>query len=709
MKYTRDRQQQYHKMTKDFLKSGQVSPLDVGQLRDVLIFHEWKYYVDNNPLISDYEYDQLFKILEAIEFAHPDLITLDSPTQRVASDLNEDFAPVAHTVPMLSLGNSYNAEDLIDFDRQIKKLCQLDFDAEVDYCVEPKFDGGSIALVYEDDYLIRGATRGNGIMGEEMTPNAKAMPTIPLKAKFSSLGIVKAEMRGEALIRKDNFEEINKQRAEDGKDLFANPRNAATGGLRMKDPNETRKRGLEAFMFQFGYAVDAAGNDMLPTLGTHDKSIETLGELGFKIPMQERRVVSDINGAIAFCAEWEAKRDDYQYEIDGMVVKVNSLELQDKCGYTAHHPRWAIAYKFKAKQATTKMINIEYQVGKVGSITPVAKLDPVHIAGVTVSSVSLHNEEFITSKDLRIGDTVVVERAGDVIPYIVKSLSELRDGSEEVVKFPEYCPINTTAVAVPLVKVETEAAWRCENCVCGAQDLQKIIFHVSKVAMDIDGFGKSNVERFHQEGILNDISDVYALDYDKIATLEGFGDRSIEKLQVSISAAKENPIHKLLHSLSIHHLGKKASKLIAQHIDHVLDLRDWTEAQFTEIKDIGPVVAKNVRAYFAVPSNIEMLERMESYGVNLTQTDADRPLVVADSAPLSGKTILFTGTLYKMGRKEAQELAEQNGAKNISAVSKNLDVLVAGEKAGSKLKKAQEIGTVRIMSEDDFLELIGKV
>lgn len=707
--YSKQQQKKLYELSKQLISTHSISPLEIEDLKEILRFHEWKYYVQNTPVVSDFEYDQLFKKLEELERTNPNLLTLDSPTQRVASDLNEDFAPVEHTVPMLSLGNSYNAEDLIDFDRQVKKLCGLDPDSKVEYCIEPKFDGGSIALLYEDDYLVRGATRGNGILGEEMTPNAKAMPSIPLKASFSKLGIVKAELRGEALIRKDNFDKINIQRGKEGKSLFANPRNAATGGLRMKDPNETRKRGLEAFIFQFGYAVDRNGNDMLPLLKTHDKGIETLGDIGFKIPIVERKVVSEIQGAIDFCADWEKKRDGYQYEIDGMVVKVNSLELQDKCGFTSHHPRWAIAYKFKAKQATTKMINIEYQVGKVGSITPVAKLDPVHIAGVTVSSVSLHNEEFITSKDLRIGDTVVVERAGDVIPYIVKSLEDLRDGTEERVKFPETCPINTSEEPVALVQEGSEAAWRCPNCVCGAQDLQRIIFHVSKVAMDIDGFGKSNVERFHEEGWLRDISDVYNLDYGNISALEGFGKRSADKLESAINKAKENPIHKLLHSLSIHHLGKKASKLIAQEISHVMDLQQWTEATFTDIKDIGPVVAKNVIEYFANPVNIRMLERLESFGVNLSQTEDDKPLEVAVDAPLVGKTILFTGSLQKMGRKEAQELAAQNGAKNISAVSKNLDILVVGEKAGSKLKKAEALGTVQVMTEDAFLELIGKI
>lgn len=402
------------------------------------------------------------------------------------------------------------------------------------------------------------------------------------------------------------------------------------------------------------------------------------------------------------------KRDTYAYEIDGMVVKVNSLELQEKCGFTAHHPRWAIAFKFKAKQATSRLIAVEYQVGKIGSITPVAKIEPVFLAGVTVSSISLHNEEFIKSKDLRLGDTVLVERAGDVIPYIVKSFPELRKGNEEIITFPEFCPTNSTDVPVRLVKEEGESAWRCPNCICGAQELQKMIFHVSKDAMDIDGFGKSYVERFYELGWLKDMSDIYNLDYEKIAGLEGFGKRSAENIKAAVDKAKNNPLHRLLHSLSIHHLGKKASKLIAEQIHHVMDLRSWPKERYLEIKDIGPVVAENVSAWFANETNIEMLSKMETFGVNLNQTEEDKPLQVAENAVFSGMTILFTGTLLQMGRKEAEEKAAKAGARNISAVSSNLNILVVGEKAGSKLKKARELGTVQIYTEEEFLKLINE-
>lgn len=677
---------------------------EIDDLRAVLRFHEYKYYVESQPLISDYEYDLLYKSLEKLESEYPESITPDSPTQRVASDLNGDFPPAEHIVPMLSLGNSYNADDLRDFDRQIKKLCKLEPDTKVEYSVEPKFDGGSIAIIYEDDILKRAATRGNGFTGEEMTPNAKAMPSMPLKANFSSKGIKKVELRGESLIKKSLFLKINDQRAHKGLPVFANPRNAATGGLRMKDPNETRARGIETFVFQLGYAIDRDGNDVLPTLEKHTNGIALLGELGFKIPRKGENIANDIEEAISLCKKWEEGREEYPYEIDGMVIKVNQYHLQEICGSTQHHPRWAIAYKFKAKQATSKLINVDYQIGKIGSITPVAKIEPVQLAGVTVSSVSLHNEDFITSRDLRIGDTVVVERAGDVIPYIVKSLDELRDGSEEKIIFPHQCPSCDTQ----LIREEDEAAWRCPNTLCPAQQLQKMIFHVSKDAMNIDGFGKSYIEKFYELGWIKDISDIYHLDYDKIAGLEGFGVKSAENLRNAIESAKKNSISRVLHSLSIHHLGKKASKIIAQHIPHIMDLKDWEIEQYTEIKDIGPVVAKNTHHFFHDEDNLTILNRMEEYGVNFYQMADDQPIIIEEGAVLSGKTILFTGTLMKMKRNEAKKLAEENGAKNISAVSGNLDILVVGEKAGSKLKKAQEIGTVNILSEDEFLALIGK-
>ena len=693
---------------------GTQSEQRADDLRRVIRYHEWRYYVQNDPVLSDFEYDQLYKQLEAIEAANPELVTPDSPTLRVGKDLTERFSQVAHLTPMLSLDNSYDAEDLIDFDEQVKKLCKLQKESDVEYCVEPKFDGGTIALVYENDRFVRAATRGNGQVGDEISANIRTLRTVPLQAAFSNRGIVKAELRGEALIRKDVFEKINTKRQEAGEQLFANPRNAATGGLRMKDPREAASRGLEAFLYQLGYAADAQGNNALENFTTHDESIRLLRELGFKVPLhqpepgnhlEETKTCRNIADVITFCQAWQDFRDEYPYEIDGMVIKVNSLELQAQCGYTSHHPRWAIAFKFKARQATTRLRDVEFQVGKTGAVTPVAKLEPVPLAGVIVQNVSLHNEEFIRAKDIRIGDQVLVERAGDVIPYIVKSLPELRDGSEREVVYPKRCPVCHSE----LIKPDDEAIWRCENAECEAQVVQRMIFHTSKHAMDIEGLGESTIERFYKLGWLHSIADLYRLDYEKVAQLEGFGEKSAANMRAGIEKAKKNPIHRLLHSLSVHHLGQKASKLLAAEINHVLDLRDWDLEKYQTIKDVGPVLARNVYHFFHNEHNIELLQTMENLGVNLHQTDEDKKTDVNTDGPLYGKSILFTGTLSQMTREEAEKRAAAAGASLASGVSKHLSILVVGEKAGSKLKKAQALETVEIWSESEFLERVGEV
>lgn len=701
MRYTTEQQKVFFSETKKYLAKKNVSELsgdDIHPLEDLVRFHEYRYYVLNDPLVSDFEYDQLYKILEALEKKFPAKASASSPTKRVSSDLVEDFVTVKHIIPMLSLDNSYDADDLIKFDTQVKKLTELN---TINYTVEPKYDGGSIAIIYENDAMVRAATRGNGEEGEEITIQARTIKSLPLNAAFSKHGIYKAEIRGEAVISKERFKKVNKLRADEDLPLLANSRNSASGGLRTKDPAETARRQLDAFIFQLGYAVDKKGKDMLPSIKSHHDAIEMLGTLGFKVSKGEKRLCKGINEVIEQINQWAANRDDFPYEIDGMVIKVDSFDLQDMCGYTSHHPRWAIAYKFQAKQATTKLLDIEYNIGKVGSITPVAKVEPVSLAGVTISSISLHNEDFITSRDIRIGDQVLIERAGDVIPYIVKALPELRTGKEKAVVYPTKCPSCQTR----LIREEDEAAWRCPNPDCEAQLIERLIFHVSKDAMDIDGFGEKYIIRFYELGWIKNIADIYRLDYDKIAALEGFGKKSADKLKAAIEKAKSNPIHRLLHSLAIHHLGQRASKLIAERTSHVLDLANWTLEDYTSIKDIGPVVAANVKEWFSRKKNIDMLHKMEDSGVNLKQTDLDKPKELITDGVLSGKTILFTGTLSKMGRKEAQEMAASLGAKNISAVSSNLDILVVGEDAGSKLDKAKKIGTVQILTEDDFIAL----
>ncbi len=703
MPYTTEQQKNFFDQSKKYLAHKNIEHLtakDLKPLEELVRFHEYRYYVLDDPLLSDFEFDLLYKLLQALENKFPEKASADSPTKRVSSDLTDDFATVAHLTPMLSLDNSYNADDLVKFDTQVRKLTGKE---NIAYTVEPKFDGGTIALVYENDLLVRAATRGNGTEGEEITIQARTIRSLPLEAKFSTKKIVRAEIRGEAVIAKERFKAINKYREEEGLSLLANPRNSATGGLRTKDPSETARRQLDAFIFQLGYAVDQNGNDVLGKIKSHHDAIDFLGDIGFKVSRGEKKLCKGIDEVIKQCNHWAEIRDDFAYEIDGMVIKVDDFELQAKCGYTSHHPRWAIAYKFQAKQATTKLLDIEYQIGKIGSITPVAKVEPVSLAGATISSISLHNEDFIKSKDIRIGDQVLIERAGDVIPYIVKSLPELRTGEEKKVSYPKKCPSCST----PLVREEDEAAWRCPNYECKARVLQRLIFHVSKDAMDIDGFGEKYILRFYDLGWVKDLADIYKLDYDQIAQLDGFGKKSAEKLKQAIDKAKGNPIHRLLHSLSIHHLGQRASKLVAERIRHVLDLADWKLEDYTAIKDIGPVVAENASTWFSDPKHIAMLSEMESLGVNLKQTAADKPKVAVTDGVFSGKTILFTGTLTQMGRKEAQELAESLGAKNLSAVSSNLDILVVGENAGSKLEKARKLGTVRILSESEFLELAG--
>ena len=482
------------------IKRDKIIMQDIEELREVLKFHEYRYYVLSDPLISDFEYDSLYKKLEALEEENPDLITTDSPTQRVAKGLTKEFPTAQHLVPMLSLNNSYNNEDLIDFDRKAKELTGQ---KEIEYCVEPKFDGASISLFYENDQLVRGLTRGDGVHGDDITPNIRQIRSIPLSARFSDHGLQTVEIRGEVLINKENFKKFNEGLTEQGIAPLANPRNAAAGTLRIKDPLEAKRRKLEAFVYHVSYYTTKDGRRQMTDdsksrssanyhLSSHSQTLDLLWDLGFRSPAKEKKVFSDINAVIQYCNEYEAKRDDLPYEIDGMVIKVNSFELQDKMGMTSHHPRWAIACKFKARQATSKLLRVEYQVGRTGNIGPVAKIEPVHIGGVTVSSVSLFNEDLIKEKDIRIGDTVLVERAGDVIPYIVKPLIELRNGNETPIQFPKNCP----SCNDELYRLEEEAAWRCTNINCAAQVLEKLIHFASKDAMDIRGLGVANIEKY---------------------------------------------------------------------------------------------------------------------------------------------------------------------------------------------------------------------
>jgi DNA ligase (NAD+) len=695
--YSDSQTKKLQEQTSSLLKEQTVCKSPNAEVfRNILRFHEYRYYVQNDPLISDYEYDTLYKLLEKFEQENPKAITPDSPTQRVGAGLVKDFPKVQHLVPMLSLENSYNADDLKDFDRKARELSRLD---TIEYCVEPKFDGASISLIYEDDLFTRGATRGDGAVGDEITTNTKKIRSVPLSAAFSAYGIQQIEIRGEVLMNKNNFKAYNDKLIEEGIPPLANPRNAAAGSLRIKDTAEVGRRNLEAFLYHVSYVTDSGQrttDHQQPT--THSGMLEMLWNLGFRSPKKEMKVTQGIEEVIKYVEEFEIKRDNLPYEIDGMVIKVNDLHLQDRLGMTSHHPRWAIAFKFKARQATSKLVGIEYQVGRTGAVTPVAKLEPVQVGGVTVSSISIHNEEYIREKDLKLGDTVLIERAGDVIPQIVKSFSELRKGNEKKIIFPTTCPVCNHQ----LFKTEDEAVWRCTNINCEAQVVERIIHFVSKDAMDIRSFGDANVRKFHELGFLKDVPGVYTLPFDEIKKLGGFGERSITNLQAAIEASKTQPLHRIIYGLGIRYVGETTAKTLANAVQHLNDFAKYTEEQLQQLEDVGVKVAKSIHAFFSDPENIQLLRRLEELGIRLKNEHKE----FVTGGNLSGKTFLFTGTLNKLKRSEAEEMAEKNGGKIVSGVSSKLDYLVVGEDAGSKLEKARKITTVKIITEEDFLKML---
>lgn len=661
----------------------------------MLRFHEHRYYILNDPLLSDFEYDQLFKALEKIEKENPTLITPDSPTQRVAHELTREFPTVQHLVPMLSLDNSYNADDLLDFDRKVRELSGLE---QISYCVEPKFDGGSISLIYENDQLVRAATRGDGVAGDEVTINIRQIHSVPLTAPFSKFGIQQAEIRGEVLMNKENFSRYNQSLTAQGLAPLANPRNAASGTLRLKDPREVAKRNLEVFVYHLSYFSLQKEEQSPVALQSHAATLGLLWEMGFRSPAREKKVFNSIQDVINYCVEFEAVRDTLPYEIDGMVIKVNEVALQEKLGMTSHHPRWAVAFKFKARQATTQLIGIEFQVGRTGAVTPVAKLEPVGVGGVMVSSISVHNEEYIAEKDLRIGDQVLIERAGDVIPQIVKSLTEARTGKEKQIQFPSVCPV----CASKLFKEEEEAVWRCINLECPAQVIERIIHFVSKDALDIRGFGEANVRKFVELGLLGDIPGIYTLDFATLASMEGFGKKSIENLQQAIELSKKQPLHRLIYALGIRFVGETTARTLANAVDHLLDFQSFSEEQLQQLEDVGTKVAGSIRQFFSNSDNIKMLHALEKLGLTLRNEKKD----THSTGNLTGKTFLFTGTLSKLKRSEAEEMVRANGGQILSGVSAKLNYLVAGEEAGSKLEKAKKIPSIHVINEQDFIKLL---
>lgn len=666
------------------------------ELRSVIHYADWKYYVQDNPVFSDQEYDTLFRKLKTIEGQHPEWITPNSPTQRIASGISEKFQTIAHLVPMLSLENSYNPDDLREWDKRCRS--QLS-DQEITYAVEPKYDGAGISLVYENDLLQRGVTRGDGVQGEDISPNIRQIKSIPLTAPFSLENIESIEIRGEVIFPKKKFEKYNEQRAAQGLALLANPRNAASGTLRMLDPTEISKRGLHAVLYHVSYHTNKNKEPDKVVLHKHFDILNWLYQCGFSTPAKEMRLCSSIDEVIDFCNEYEQKRDTLPFEIDGMVIKVNCLELQDKLGQTSHHPRWAIAYKFKARQATSKLLRTEFQVGRTGTITPVAKIEPVALGGVTISSISLFNEDMVREKDLRIGDQVLVERAGDVIPYIVKPLPELRSGTEIPIEFPKDCP----ACGEKLFKPEGEAAWRCINIACPAQIVEHLIHYASKDAMDIRNLGEANIQRFFELGWLKTLPDIYRLDYDRIKQLPKMGAKSVENLKAAIEASKHQPLNRLIFGLGIRFVGETTAKTLATFVDDLMDLKNKTEESLCELPDIGTKVASSIYEFFHIPENLYLLSELAGLGVNMKHQKESIP---NPNGVLSGKTFLFTGTLSHFKRSEAEALVEARGGNILSGVSSKLNFLITGADAGSKLEKAKKLGNIQILKEEDFLKMI---
>ena len=692
--YTKAEISNLQTLTKAFIENP--NNIEIDALRKLLKFHEYQYYVVASPIISDFEYDLLYKELLKIEAANPNLILKDSPSQRVGNSLNNNFETVPHLVPMLSLENSYNAEDLNDFDRKAREGAQLD---SIAYCVEPKFDGASISLVYENDMLVRACTRGDGVAGEEITQNIKQIRSIPLSIPLAEYGIQQMEIRGEVIMSKKSFSDFNEKLKAKQLAPLANPRNAAAGSLRMKDPKEVAERNLDAFIYHISFFTIIPGATTPTLLKTHSGSLELLWNMGFRSPQKEKKLIPNIQGVIDFCTQFEMERDALPYEIDGLVIKINDFALQEKLGMTSHHPRWAIAYKFKARQATTILENVEFQVGRTGAVTPVAKLKAVAIGGVTVSSISMHNEEYIREKDLRLGDTVIIERAGDVIPQIVQSIPALRKGTETIIEFPTTCPVCNFV----LEKEDTEAVWRCNSPACAAQIVERMIHFVSKDAMDIKSFGDANIRKFYEMGLLKNIPQIYNLDFEVIGKLEGFGKKSVDNLKSAIAASKTQPLYRLIYALGIRFVGETTAKTIASHIHHILDLENLSEEQLQSYEDVGVKVAKSIHQYFHDAKNIALIKELEALGLNMIQTNT-----TAVDGNLSGLHFLFTGTLTQLKRSEAEAMVEARGGHILSGVSSKLNYLVVGEDAGSKLEKAKKIASIKIITEAEFVELIKK-
>ena len=661
------------------------------KIQEELNNHNYRYYVLDNPIISDYEYDQLLRELEELESAHPELITLDSPTQRIGSAPLTEFGTIKHTIPMQSLSNAMNDEELIAFDTRIKKL--LETDSEINYVAEPKLDGIGVELVYRDGIFQHGSTRGDGITGEDITQNLKTINAIPLKLRRGSQLIPSIlEIRGEVFITKDNFQKLNDNQEKQGDKLFANPRNAAAGSLRQLDSNITAERPLSIYCYQPGIVGEIK-------FATHTEFLEALKKWG--IPVNPH--IYNIFGAdeiLEYHHDMESKRNKLPYEIDGTVYKVNSFSQQETLGIRSRSPRWAIAGKFKAQQVTTVIKNIDVQVGRTGAITPVARLEPVQVGGVTVTNATLHNQDEIDRKDVRIGDTVVMERAGDVIPKIVKVIIENRPQKSEKYTISNTCPICRHEV----FRSEDEAVLRCQNLSCPAQIKGRIEHFVSRNALDIDGFGERLVEQLVDKNILSSVDKIFTLNHDDLATLDRMADKSANNILFAIEHSKNTTFARFVFGLGIRNVGEHMAKILEKHFNADINaFMNSTRYELDNIFEIGPIVSGGILQFWKDNDNKNVVFSCINNGVKIAELSAS-PLVQI----LDGKTFVLTGSLETLSRSQATELIQKFGGRASSSVSPKTDYLIAGDKAGSKLQTAQDLG-VKILNENEFIDMIDKI